>query len=127
MKNQNILCCINDNPIFSYNPIAVEGNETMQQIILNYVTNNYVGKRWIHKEKTLVDSVEFFYYEINLEFAFQKIKKKARYQKNSLEHFCLFFLSYFLDENSDHLNDFFETVSNEGLQEIEDVFLKTKK
>jgi len=40
MKNQNILCCLNENPIFVYSPISSSKNDIFQQIIINYVTKN---------------------------------------------------------------------------------------
>jgi len=127
MKNQNILCCLNENPIFVYSPISSSKNDIFQQIIINYVTKNIVGKRMFKKERTFVDNVEFFYYEINLEYAFRKINVRKKFKANSIEKFCLSFLNYFLEDNPSKLLNFLKDTANfsdEDLKEIELEFNK---
>jgi len=56
MKNQNILCCINDAPLFSYSPILNKNFSKLDQIIINYVTEKTNCKRWIKKEKAKLEN-----------------------------------------------------------------------
>jgi len=89
MKNQNILCCLNENPIFVYHSIYTDQNELLEQIIINYITKNYQGKRWLRKESCFVDNVKFVYYEIQLETAPTKLlsflRKIAAFTESELE------------------------------------------
>jgi len=129
MKNQNILCCLNENPIFSYSPLTNQGNECFEQIIINYITKGFSGKRWFKKENSLVDNVEFIYYEINLEQALKKIESGKKYKYNTMEQFCLSFLNYFLEDTPEKLLKFLKIKANfneEDLKEIELEFNKYK-
>lgn len=127
MQNQNILCCLNENPIFSYQPIGIVNGANFQQIIINYITDNFHGKRMFWKEKSHVDNVEFVYYEINLEHALRKVKTRKKYSYNSIEEFCLSFLNYFLEDSPKKLLDFLKSTANfndDDLKEIEMEFQK---
>ncbi len=106
MKNQNILCCIDENPIFMYSPILKEENKTLEQVIINYITKDFRGKRIIRMEKETSSNVEFIYYEINLEKAILKLMQRKKKRFSSIERFCLSFLNYFLEDTPKKLLEF---------------------
>jgi len=121
MKNQNILCCLNENPIFVYHSIYTDQNELLEQIIINYITKNYQGKRWLRKESCFVDNVKFVYYEIQLETALKRVKKKSRYQYDSIERFCLSFLNFFLEKTPTKLLSFLRKIAAFTESELEEI------
>lgn len=123
MKNQNILCCINDAPLFSYSPILNKNFSKLDQIIINYVTEKTNCKRWIKKEKAKEGNVEFFYYEINLEKAYKYALKKKKYKYNSVENFCLSFLNYFLEDTPNNLLYFLKSTNSFTKEELEEIKL----
>lgn len=123
MINKNVLCCVNDNPIFLYKTLVQENNE---QIILNFLTTGN-PKKWIKKEKTNLEEIEFVYYEINIEKAFHKILTQKRYRKHSIESFSLSFLNYFLEETPEKLINFLNQMSPLTEEEIKDLKLEFQK
>lgn len=130
MKNTNILCCINDNPIFSYNPIITTENLDLDQIIINFLTGSNTSKRWIKKETTEEKNVKFNYYEINLTKAMEVTQKEKKYKNNSIENFCLSFSNLFLEKTPNKLISFLKKTqffSEKELQEIEDYFYSKNK
>ena len=90
MLSKNILCCVNDNPIFYYTPLNIE-KDIIEQVIINYVLESK-NKRWLKKETVLDNNVLFSYYEINVEQAYEKITKNQNCKKNSAEEFCMSFI-----------------------------------
>ena len=127
MKNQNILCCLDENPIFVYKPIFSSTDDVFQQIIINYVTKNIVGKRMFKKERTFIDNVEFFYYEINLEYAFRKINVRKKFKANSIEKFCFSFLNYFLEDSPSKLLKFLKETANFSDDDLKEIELEFNK
>ena len=125
MKNENVLCCINDCPLFSYHPISQKENVIRSQIIINFVTENFAYKKWISKETVYDSNIEFYYYEINVEEAFRHLKKNNKISGNSIERFCLTFLNCFLQDNPKPLINFLRktgTYSEEELKSFEALF-----
>ena len=100
MKNENVLCCINDCPLFSYNPISQKEDVIRSQIIINFVTEKSAYKKWISKETTFESNVEFYYYEINVEEAFRYLKENHKisiiYNNMYIIYFINLLLYYFL-------------------------------
>ena len=118
MKNENVLCCINDCPLFSYNPISQKEDVIRSQIIINFVTEKSAYKKWISKETTFESNVEFYYYEINVEEAFRYLKENHKISGNSIERFCLTFLNYFLQDSPKPLINFLRKTGNYSDKEL---------
>ena len=118
MKNENVLCCINDCPLFSYNPISQKENVIRIQIIINFVTEKSAYKKWISKETVFESNVEFYYYEINVEEAFRYLKENHKISGNSIERFCLTFLNYFLQDSPKPLINFLRKTGNYSDKEL---------
>ena len=118
MKNENVLCCINDCPLFSYNPISQKENTIRSQIIINFVTEKSTYKKWISKETVFESNVEFYYYEINVEEAFHYLRENKKISGNSIERFCLTFLNYFLQDSPKPLINFLRKTGNYSDKEL---------
>lgn len=130
MLSKNILCCVNDNPIFYYTPLNIE-KDIIEQVIINYVLESK-NKRWLKKETVLDNNVLFSYYEINVEQAYEKITKNQNCKKNSAEEFCMSFIKYLTEDTPKKLIKFLRAMSSfteKDLYEIEAEFnkLKTQK
>jgi len=121
MTNRNILCCINENPLFSYSPISNESFPNLEQVIINYITRCPSSKKWLKKEKTIDENVEFLYYEINIEKAYTHLTKGRKYRYNTIENFCLSFLNFFLEETPDKLIEFLKTTDSFTEEELDDI------
>ncbi len=91
MPNANILCCLDESPIFSYNPLEGPNNV---YVIMNYVSHK--NKKWILKEKYLTVDVTIFYFEIQMDLALEKMNPKNKPPKSKLERFCLNLLGYIM-------------------------------
>lgn len=121
MTNRNILCCINENPLFSYSPISNETYPNLEQIIINYVTKEPTSKRWLKKEQTVDENVEFLYYEINIEKAYAHLSKVKKLKNNTMENFCLSFLNLFLENTPDKLIHFLKETNSFTEKELEEI------
>lgn len=127
MLSKNILCCVNDNPIFYYTPLNIE-KDIIEQVIINYVLESK-NKRWLKKETVLDNNVLFSYYEINVEQAYEKITKNQNCKKNSAEEFCMSFIKYLTEDTPKKLIKFLRAMSSfteKDLYEIEAEFNKLK-
>lgn len=127
MINENILCCINDCPLFSYHSLGEEKDFIKKQNIINFVTQHPSSRHWITKETTFEGNVEIYYYEINVEKAFQYLKAQKKISGKSIERFCLTFLNFFLQETSSPLIEFLrrtKTYTESELKSFESLFQK---
>ncbi len=105
MKNKNILCCINENPLFSYRSLENENNTMFVQTIINFVTENSKNKneKWLKKESAYESDVAFIYYEVNVKEALLFLKKHPKKKWNEIEKFCFTFLSYVLEDKNENI------------------------
>ncbi len=124
MKNKHFLCCINDCPLFCYHPIVTDDPIIVEQVIVNFVTGKTINDKWITRETTFESNVEFFYYEVNVEKAFQLMRKKKK-STSSIENFCFTFLNYFLQDSAEPLIEFLRSTNsftNKELNEFRKLF-----
>ncbi len=120
MKTKNILCCINDCPLFSYNSLNQKESVIIEQNIINFLTGKTRGP-WIKKEITYESNVLFYYYEVNVEKAWKLLYHGKKVKCNEIENFCLKFLNLFYEKKTDELIEFLKTTNNfteEELQEL---------
>jgi len=96
MQNKNLLCCLNDVPLFFYSPI-IERQDYLEQTIINYVTEKPKNDTWFQTERRFIDGVEFFYYEINIINAKKLITARKKSKYNTMEYNCLELLKFFLE------------------------------
>ncbi len=120
MKNKNVLCCINDYPLFSYNPISNVEDKILQQVIINFITGKNHRKKWLTKETTYESNIEFIYFEVNVEKAFEIIRKKQKI-KGTVENFCLKFLNYFLQDSPEPLIEFLKSTETFNEKDLNDI------
>ena len=117
MKPKNILCCINDYPLFSYRPLENKPNVILEQNIVNFLTGKKTGP-WISKETTYESNVLFHYYEVSVEKACKMLSKGKKGKNGNIETFCLSFLNFFFEENFDNLINFLRSTNDFTEEEL---------
>ena len=118
MREKNILCCINDFPLFTYQPLSQKKEKNREQNILNFVIDP-PSKKWIKKEIIDEKQIKLIYYEINMRTAILKLKKPTQSKKTEIESFCLSLLEYIIKENQEKLLTFLKNTNSLKEEELE--------
>ena len=127
LKNKNVLCCINENPLFSYRSLENENNTMFVQTIINFVTENSKNKneRWLKKESAYESNVAFIYYEVNVQKALLFLKNHPKKKWTEIEKFCFTLLNYILEETPENLMTFLantKTLKEKELEKLKKTF-----